>query len=660
MGTIGIPIDQVMNWLGVQDPAVANRFLTSGGIPAIQLTQSDVVTHMELEHTWVSAFVDYVPSRVHVQQTSDTWVEIDPSFKQFERIDGIDLRQNVPFDTQQFLNEIISTGIVDENAGYATGFDQALILQRLDEHRLEFENFLQTQIPDATVGDILSTEAIIAQNLGIIPASLPYRVFVHGDATPVVPDAFRHKIRFQVGGLNFIDNVANLAGKRVTLSYITATDQDRQIIEANTDQTTLPAYLIKVKPVLRIDGAEAATGSPITLGTNQQFQLEFTKPFGGKDVTSTRAAAGGYYAVGLDIQTILPEHLDKIHSESESVKNRIATNPDTLFSAEETIGLLLQSVIIGFWAEGDLFEQIIGEMMKVHSFRPTPGVGFASLGIDVSTLYGIPMTYQIDGSMSLDVPRSVRAIHSATHDDSADRAFGAITTNIRSQLEASIFEILFPPDLDNPGVSTTQVLSFANAQNIPIYRIDQSNIFQILPQLQIVQAIKQDILNSVNAGKVVIIPQQEVSIGLWQGVGYIVQDPTNGNAAYLISGGLAGGKKPSILEECNVINWIKAGFNGATLIENLSNCVLAKLEISPDKAFEELKKCVIDKYVTGPRDPAVYLVSAQLQMASVIVPTLLSYFPPPAGYAGEFFEHFWSPVTTFAAYKFAMAFLCNS
>ena len=38
-----------------------------------------------------------------------------------------------------------------------------------------------------------------------------------------------------------------------------------------------------------------------------------------------------------------------------------------------------------------------------------------------------------------------------------------------------------------------------------------------------------------------MIPKSEVTLGLWTGTGYVVSDPDTGSAAYMISGGLAGG-----------------------------------------------------------------------------------------------------------------------
>jgi hypothetical protein len=50
-----------------------------------------------------------------------------------------------------------------------------------------------------------------------------------------------------------------------------------------------------------------------------------------------------------------------------------------------------------------------------------------------------------------------------------------------------------------------------------------------------------DINTAVAQGKTVLVPQTNVNIGPWSGVGYIIQDETTGAGAYLISGGASGG-----------------------------------------------------------------------------------------------------------------------
>jgi len=65
--------------------------------------------------------------------------------------------------------------------------------------------------------------------------------------------------------------------------------------------TNVPAYLVEMKPVLRVEGEAVATGAPVTLGETQQFVMEFIAPGGERDRITNDITVGAYYAVGLDL-----------------------------------------------------------------------------------------------------------------------------------------------------------------------------------------------------------------------------------------------------------------------------------------------------------------------------------------------------------------------
>ena len=61
-GTIELPIDKVMNWVGgFTDANAALDFIASGGIPATGIISGGKVTKARLEHVWVESFVPYGP-----------------------------------------------------------------------------------------------------------------------------------------------------------------------------------------------------------------------------------------------------------------------------------------------------------------------------------------------------------------------------------------------------------------------------------------------------------------------------------------------------------------------------------------------------------------------------------------------------------------------
>jgi transglutaminase-like putative cysteine protease len=63
-GTVQLPAEQVMNWVGnVTKPEAAQSLMGQGGIPNVALVSGGKIIAFKLEHVWVEAYVDYVPSR---------------------------------------------------------------------------------------------------------------------------------------------------------------------------------------------------------------------------------------------------------------------------------------------------------------------------------------------------------------------------------------------------------------------------------------------------------------------------------------------------------------------------------------------------------------------------------------------------------------------
>ena len=120
------------------------------------------------------------------------------------------------------------------------------------------------------------------------------------------------------------------------------------------------------------------------------------------------------------------------------------------------------------------------------------------------------------------------------------RAFVRASGRAGSFLEGSVFDQIFNRP-QGRGISAMQLLFDASLGGIPLYHVTSSNADAVLPLLAVSSAIKSDISTAVAQGKTVIVPGSEIQHDNYRGVGYIVEDPETGAAAYLISGGLAGG-----------------------------------------------------------------------------------------------------------------------
>jgi hypothetical protein len=71
--------------------------------------------------------------------------------------------------------------------------------------------------------------------------------------------------------------------------------------------------------------------------------------------------------------------------------------------------------------------------------------------------------------------------------------------------------------------------------------VTQENVNAVLPVLNISSEVKNEIRASVATSKVATVSQNNITVGSWTGVGYIIADPDTGAGAYRISGGSNGG-----------------------------------------------------------------------------------------------------------------------
>src|SRR4030043_1394626 len=178
----------------------------------------------------------------------------------------------------------------------------------MTDYQTRVQNYITQNYPNATVGDILGKKEIIKKEYPYLLGTLPYRLIVKGTTYASMPDNLRHKINFNVvkdlydeiigTPINISKSLPELAGKKITLSYSPATSADGAVINSylpkpHADGTpidpsdfpsSLSAYLINLKPELRIDGVVVATGTPVVMGNTETFKMTFSGPKESPDV----------------------------------------------------------------------------------------------------------------------------------------------------------------------------------------------------------------------------------------------------------------------------------------------------------------------------------------------------------------------------------------
>ncbi|MDH4164546.1 MAG: hypothetical protein OEW15_17930 [Nitrospirota bacterium] len=560
--TVEIPIEQAMNWVGgVTDPKMVGTIFATNGVPVtLMKNSSSDYKAVQLEHVFVQAFIDYIPSRGAVHRQGDTWISLDPSFKQYNYTQGIDIKSAVPFDAQTFADQLVATATTNTVEGYVTNVNSALVQQTMQDYQTQVQNYIQQNHPNATVGDVIGKKEIIKQEFGILVGTLPYKTIQAGTEFANVPANLRATMSFSIPdatgigtGLFYSTSLPEIAGKKITLSFSPATANDQAVIEAllptlHADGTPIrpdelpasfPAYIINFRPELRIDGDVVQIGAASVMGKELSFNISLSEP--GLDMSNIEniVKTGEYFGIAADAGRIGEKNISALKSRLESTKANLEGKNYDNMARDVLVGDLLFSTIQSYFAALDASDEVVSKKIGVIRYRAL-SVGMFSVTLYTQNLFGQPMLASANGLM-MDVDHLMQIVFGK--DSSMDRVKQYMLTSgsMSSALEHIVPEnMLSTMNSQVQGVSTIKALSIANSEGIPIYTVDKSNIESITPKLRVDSEVVSDIVNAVNAGKLVIVSKENIAVGGWSGCGYAIIDPDTGAGAYMISGGQNG------------------------------------------------------------------------------------------------------------------------
>ncbi len=547
-GTVEIPVEKVMGWTGAETPEASVKALGSLGIPTVSMVSGGKITAVRTEHVWVEAYVPYENYRgIGSGKGKKIWVPLDPSFKQNEKKRGLDIEGITGVSRQEIESVFGHSGTVSADNDAISRISTDMMGQKLAEQKAAIEDYMdENDMQDPDWYDIFGGYEIIAQKLGLLPLTLPFKtVSVLGEYQSIGIE-FKDTLTFSIAGadpygLNFgetndfeyIADASQIYGKKLTLSWTGATGEDDAVINQYGGIFKTPAYMVQLKPVLKADGTVVATGKPVGMGYRQQFTIALKVPGqSGTEKVVNPVTAGSYYCVGLDYGTIAPDELKGV---ANKLKELQASVSEQNIYSDEAMGEILNAVVKTYFGQLDIYNRMLADQFQVKSSRLI-SEGMTGYNADVKYIFMMPVELS-EGSMFIDVDRDVHGVVSLNGDRGAEKAFMLSSGIMSSTMEHAIFEQMF----NTPSVSAIKVLSEANNMGIPVYTVDESNISTVLPKLEVSSSVKTDIANAVNAGKKVTVPQRNIRYFDWTGTGYVVLDTVSGAAAYMISGGTAGG-----------------------------------------------------------------------------------------------------------------------
>ncbi len=562
-GTIDVPEAKFRNWIGgFKNISAALNFASSGGIPITGIISGGKVTTVQMEHIWVEAAIDYVPTRGVKNRVADTWVPLDASYKQYTFQQGLDPIAISGIDPKTLATDFVNSGTVNDSEGWATGFDPTILQNAQTQMQTSLQDYISQNLPNATVGDVIGGRTIVEQHHSGLSASLANPIVAVGTRFASVALKLEQSMTFgfgrDVSGYPLQEvsyPFAAINNQRITLSFKPATQADQDalasllpdgdITDISQLPTSIPAYLVQVVPQLKINGQVVMTGDPMNLGYDLTFDFDANFIGHGLIPHTYTVAAGAYLAVAAIGGSVSPQALADTKARLETTKAILDSQDPTQLQGltrEDLLGDLFETGVLGYYAQYNALTYVAG-LRQGGQHMLAAGMGSFGYEPNVTYVFGVPTDIHGGGAV-MNVPiQSVFGYDQDGTDAGKEARLNYVLQSgtISSALEGAVPEQMFVTP-DNPGeaISAVKALAKANAAGQHIYHITKANEDQVLPLIHHSAPVMKEIKDALAAGKEVITHTDAVSVPGWSGAGYIIYDPQTGDGAYKIAGGQNG------------------------------------------------------------------------------------------------------------------------
>ena len=540
-GTVELTKQQAMELTATENVNAAARALAALGIPTVSLTSKGQVVAVSIERTWAEAYIAFEDYRGVGGSTGEKyWIPLDAGFKQYESVEGLDMRASMEPNFAKH-REGITKNVVFADTGFTvTPMEMVGLASDLNGIEASITQYIKGQgLEDVIYADVFGGKKIIADNSGYLSPALPYKVGKQGDAFSTIPDKYKERISISLSNesgfgnsLSYQTDFYSLYNKKITISWVPATAADQQLINNYGGIFNAPAYLISMKPQLKVNGVLVAEGISIGLGKSQQLKMQFNVPGIPVDYSNSQVTAGGIYNIGLDHGNVSANELQTISDSLEKLKE--TANIENVYS-DEVMGEILNAAAQMYYAQVDLYSNLLAGQYGVRNGKLSSELK-TGYGIGVGYLFGNPSRV-FEGGLFIDADRNISSAVSVEGNSEDELNYMFASGFMSSTMEHKIFEEI----TGIQSVSTVKIFEVAVQRGIPLLTVTKSNADTVLPKLNVSQAVRNDIRSAVNSGRVVTVPQRELQYYDWKGVGYQIIDTATGASAFMISGGIAGG-----------------------------------------------------------------------------------------------------------------------
>ncbi len=554
-GVAELSAAKAANWLGV-DVAHGERIgavpdiLWSGGKPVNTTKVNGQLTKIRFNHIWAEAYVAQEAYRgVDEGSTQKSWSPLDASIK-----------ENVFKQPQADFKQLLEPAVTNWAQGFVDGSQTvgndgiiapppAQTAQQTQTLLTEAQSVLEDNgIGDnSTLSDVIGSHEIRQANLTLLPNTTPFKALSIDGELRTMPDNFNASVSFAVsgsdplsvpdpeqgdqGGFSFTAKTLDLANKRITVSYVPATENDAEIVDAYHGLLNAPSYAAALIPVLRVDGQVVARGhQAVSTGYTQNFRITYRMPGFAADVVENPVYVGSLSAVSLDLGAASgPGMVARANQMTANAATVNSANALTDARAGEALSLMGSA----YFARNDLYNHMLADVSTVANQRQVSGAIVAT-NVNVSYVSQMPVVTSLAG-VSMDVDQDSQSVVGATSESEATSTYVRTSGLNASASEGLVFENVFQEE----ALSTAKVFEAAAKNGVAMFQLTESNIAAVLPQLQYSDAVKQEITETVESrGATVVIPQNPVVINGMQGIGYAAY--LGDSADYRVVGGASG------------------------------------------------------------------------------------------------------------------------
>ncbi|MDL1967542.1 MAG: transglutaminase family protein [Deltaproteobacteria bacterium] len=333
------------------------------------------------------------------------------------------------------------------------------------------------------------------------------------------------------GDIEYLTSLSKVAGKRISLIYVPATDADQILLDSYGSIFDIPIPSdMQVKPVLQIEGETVAEGEYTGLGKNdQEISMGFLRPGEDWETTTKNLIAGTRYNIVIAIQKIEIENLRDLitafQKETEGMAEDEIMPDDMIDRSLYLCGLLYVGLTDAFTSYATNTIEVVAtrQIMAGYTFNEIKAY------VDSS---GEVVSIERGGT-GIDMTRNLINPSSLKEEEDDEILWFDIHGAIGSNAEHMVFDLLY----DVETVSTGKIFTEAAEKGIPIHTIKAETLETDLSEIDADESVKDHIRTYIGMGYTAHIPRESLTIGEWSGQGWLVRD--EGVAAgYMIQGNL--------------------------------------------------------------------------------------------------------------------------